>query len=343
MSGVTGSGNRRGRTNGSCHRIGVAPRPAPHRTAPHGPGPDGPGRLTRRVTTGPSQGAVRHWVHARPSTDARGMDEMPITPLNLVLFSGTDDKLQAAAVLTAGAAALGTPVHIFLQYWALDAFRADRIERDHGLAPEAGAAGRAAVDALRAAGQASWAETLRQAKDLGEVDIQACSLSMDLLQLDRRRPRPARRRRRGRDRLLPQRRRRPDRLHLTRSGGAPMTLRDQPDGRRPRPLLPDADRQDRPGDQDARIGRPARGPRDRPGLRQGLRGLVAVDRQRARRADLGRRASTASSSAGSEASTMTLTTMRPDEAVEPAPATDAPSPACQTGRARGRGQAPRTS
>jgi peroxiredoxin family protein len=108
------------------------------------------------------------------------MDE----PLNLVLFSGTDDKLQAAAVLTAGAAALGKPVNIFLQYWALDAFRADRIDLDHGLAPEAGAEGRRHVDALTKAGQASWAETLRQAKELGEVDIQACSLSMDLLDID---------------------------------------------------------------------------------------------------------------------------------------------------------------
>lgn len=105
-------------------------------------------------------------------------------PLNVVLFSGTDDKLQAAAVLTAGAAALGKPVNVFLQYWALDAFRADRIDRDHGLAPEAGPEGRAAVDGLRAAGQASWAETLRQAKELGGVDIQACSLSMDLLHLE---------------------------------------------------------------------------------------------------------------------------------------------------------------
>jgi peroxiredoxin family protein len=108
------------------------------------------------------------------------MDE----PLNLVLFSGTDDKLQAAAVLTAGAAALGKPVNVFLQYWALEAFRADRIARDHGLAPEAGPEGRVAVDALRAAGQASWADTLRQAKELGGVDIEACSLSMDLLHLD---------------------------------------------------------------------------------------------------------------------------------------------------------------
>lgn len=108
------------------------------------------------------------------------MDE----PLNLVLFSGTDDKLQAAAVLTAGAAALGRPVNVFLQYWALDAFRADRIAKDHGLAPEAGAEGRQAVDALAKAGQASWAETFRQAKELGSVDIQACSLSMDLLRLE---------------------------------------------------------------------------------------------------------------------------------------------------------------
>ena len=104
--------------------------------------------------------------------------------LSVVLFSGTDDKLNAAAVLTAGAAAMGRKVHVFLQYWALDAFRADRIAADHGLAPEAGAAGRAAVDGLRAAGQASWAETLRQAKELGGVDIEACSLSMDLLHLE---------------------------------------------------------------------------------------------------------------------------------------------------------------
>jgi peroxiredoxin family protein len=108
------------------------------------------------------------------------MDE----PLNLVLFSGTDDKLQAAAVLAAGAAALGKPVNVFLQYWALDAFRQERIDRDHGLAAEAGTEGRAHVEALRNAGQVSWAETFRQAKELGTVDIQACSLSMDLLGIE---------------------------------------------------------------------------------------------------------------------------------------------------------------
>src|SRR5512140_3330644 len=101
------------------------------------------------------------------------MDE----PLNLVLFSGTDDKLQAAAVLTAGAAALGKPVNLFLQYWALDAFRADRIAADHGLAPEAGEAGRSAVDGLRAAGQESATEAIHTPTLLGALQIDARKLS----------------------------------------------------------------------------------------------------------------------------------------------------------------------
>src|SRR5512133_832651 len=103
---------------------------------------------------------------------------------SLILFSGTDDKLHAAAVLAAGAAALGRPVNVFLQYWALDAFTNTKIRRDHGLAPEAGPDGRAKVVALARAGQAPWAETLRQAKALGVVDIEACSRSMDLLGLE---------------------------------------------------------------------------------------------------------------------------------------------------------------
>lgn len=99
---------------------------------------------------------------------------------SLALFSGTDDKLNAAAVLTAGAAAMGRKVNIFLQYWALDAFRADRIHGDHGVAPEAGPAGREAYE--RHGGQ-HWSETFRQAKEIGEVGIHACSLSMDMLGL----------------------------------------------------------------------------------------------------------------------------------------------------------------
>jgi peroxiredoxin family protein len=107
------------------------------------------------------------------------MDEQE-KPLSMVLFSGTDDKLNAAAVLTVGAAVMGRPVNIFLQYYALDAFRAGNINADHALDPEATAAQAPVV--LSHPGQ-HWSELLKQAKDVGEVNIQACALSMDMFHL----------------------------------------------------------------------------------------------------------------------------------------------------------------
>lgn len=101
--------------------------------------------------------------------------------LSLVLFSGTDDRLNAAAVLTAGAAAMGRKVNVFLQYWALDCFRADRISKDHGVAPEAGPEG---AELFQRHAGLHWSEILRQAKDIGEVKIHACSLSMEMFGIE---------------------------------------------------------------------------------------------------------------------------------------------------------------
>jgi peroxiredoxin family protein len=105
-------------------------------------------------------------------------------PLSLVLFSGTDDKLAAAAVLTAGAAALDRPVNVLLQYWALEAFMKSHVSKDHGASAEAGPEGAAWLrKAAEMPGHQHWSETLRQARELGEVNIQACALSMDLFGL----------------------------------------------------------------------------------------------------------------------------------------------------------------
>jgi peroxiredoxin family protein len=102
---------------------------------------------------------------------------MDDSTFSMVLFSGTDDKLNAAAVLAAGAAAMGRKVNVFLQYWALDAFRTDRITKDHGVAPEAGPEG---AELLQRHGGQYWSEILRQAKSIGDVGIHACSLSMEM-------------------------------------------------------------------------------------------------------------------------------------------------------------------
>jgi peroxiredoxin family protein len=102
--------------------------------------------------------------------------------LSIVLFSGTDDKLHAAATIAAGAAAMGTPVSVLLMYWALDAFRADRIENDHGLAYDA--ARPRWKEPVEHVGDIPWLETFRQAKELGEVTVRACAGSLATLGLD---------------------------------------------------------------------------------------------------------------------------------------------------------------
>ena len=104
--------------------------------------PAGHGRVLdhARLSAAPDEPPFKRCSRGR-ATRGRRSRSMSEEPINLVLFSGTDDKLQAAAVLAAGAAALGKPVHVFLQYWALDAFRADRIDRPLPLAPEAGPTG----------------------------------------------------------------------------------------------------------------------------------------------------------------------------------------------------------
>ena len=71
-------------------------------------------------------------------------------------------------------------VEILLQFWALDAFRADRITMDHGLSPEAGSEGQTLWGCHEGM---HWSEMLREAKEIGDVSIHACSLSMDLLKI----------------------------------------------------------------------------------------------------------------------------------------------------------------
>jgi len=113
--------------------------------------------------------------------DANGNEDH----LSLVLFSGTDDKLTAASILVAGAAALGKRVDILLQYWALEAFQKDHLKKDHGLSAEAGADGASRLwRASERRGADHWSATLRQAKDLGDVRVHACAHSMELFRLE---------------------------------------------------------------------------------------------------------------------------------------------------------------
>lgn len=101
-----------------------------------------------------------------------------------VLFSGTGDKLHAAATMISGLAASGVTVQVLLTYWGLWSFTREQIEEPKLVSPEY--AELAEKVAARAAerGFPPWYELVRDAKDLGDVHVYACSLSMDLLGLE---------------------------------------------------------------------------------------------------------------------------------------------------------------
>jgi peroxiredoxin family protein len=103
--------------------------------------------------------------------------------MSIVLFSGTVDKLLAASVLTTGAAAMGMEVEIFLTTWGIEAFRKGahntntRVSRDF---EEYGPVMRELMAAKKAP---TWWENLQGAREIGEVHIAACSMTMELFGL----------------------------------------------------------------------------------------------------------------------------------------------------------------
>lgn len=97
-----------------------------------------------------------------------------------VLFSGTGDRLQAAATMVSGAAAMGCEVHVFLTFWGLMAFQKDQIDTPKPMSPEYGEMGEKMAQIMVEKGAPPWFQVLRDAKEIGDVHIHACALTMDL-------------------------------------------------------------------------------------------------------------------------------------------------------------------
>ena len=103
---------------------------------------------------------------------------------------------------------------MLLQYWALEACQCDHISKDHGLAPEAKSDGSAALwRASERRNYQHWSDTLRQAKETGDIRVHACAHSMEVFGLDTE-GHGSDCGRRGRRGLVPGERRRTGRLHL---------------------------------------------------------------------------------------------------------------------------------
>ena len=100
--------------------------------------------------------------------------------LSIVLFSGTVDKLLAASIITAGAAAMGKEVTIFLTFWGLMAFKKDAWKTNTRLSKDFEDYGPAAMRAMQEKKVPSFMQTLKDAMEIGNVKVKACGMTMDL-------------------------------------------------------------------------------------------------------------------------------------------------------------------
>jgi peroxiredoxin family protein len=105
--------------------------------------------------------------------------------MSLVLFSGTVDKLTAASILATGAAAMGMEVDVFLTTWGIEAFRKDAYKTNRRVSSDYADYAPVMLEAMAAKKAPSWMENLLGAREIGDVHIAACSMTMELFNLKR--------------------------------------------------------------------------------------------------------------------------------------------------------------
>ncbi len=110
-------------------------------------------------------------------------DIMTGDSLNIVMSTGTVDKLINLGVLTQTAANLGMPVRIFVTATAVPAFEKDGYEKANVI-PYGFEKVMAEIGAgLKRLKSGDWHAMLISAKDIGNVKIYLCSLMADSLKL----------------------------------------------------------------------------------------------------------------------------------------------------------------
>jgi peroxiredoxin family protein len=100
--------------------------------------------------------------------------------MSIILFSGTVDKLMAASNLAVGGIAMDLQVDLFLTNWGLMAFKRDAWKSNTALSAEFAEYGPAMMAAMQERNVPSWMDILVQAKELGDLRVIACSMTMEL-------------------------------------------------------------------------------------------------------------------------------------------------------------------
>jgi peroxiredoxin family protein len=103
--------------------------------------------------------------------------------MSLIIFLGTVDKLMAASILATGGAAMGMEVEVFLTMWGLEAFRKGNYKTNMRVSKDFEEYAPVMMEQMQAKKVASWMENFQGAKEIGDVKIYACSMTMELFDM----------------------------------------------------------------------------------------------------------------------------------------------------------------
>ncbi|MFP3290770.1 MAG: DsrE/DsrF/DrsH-like family protein [Nitrososphaeria archaeon] len=103
--------------------------------------------------------------------------------LAIVVFSGTVDRLLAAAIIASGGVALGMDVELFLTFWGLNAFRKDSVNSNTRFSKDYEDMAPLMMEVMKNKNVPSWFEMLKKAKEVGNVKVHACAMTYDLLDM----------------------------------------------------------------------------------------------------------------------------------------------------------------
>lgn len=105
--------------------------------------------------------------------------------LSIIVFSGTIDKLMPVGILSSAAAAGGYEVNLFFTFWGLQAITKQGLQQMRPLDKNYEQYGPMMMKRMQEMKYPSWVELIKQAKEVGEVKVFACSTTMEFFGIKR--------------------------------------------------------------------------------------------------------------------------------------------------------------
>lgn len=100
--------------------------------------------------------------------------------MSIIVFSGTVDKLMAVSTLATGGAAMGMDVDLFVTFWGLNAFRKDMVRNNTKISADFAEFREPMMQAMQEKGVPHWLDVLKQAQEIGNIRVRACSQTMEM-------------------------------------------------------------------------------------------------------------------------------------------------------------------